>query len=146
MKSFIVAALLLSATAHAFVPDAAQKLVGNYAADSACSFSSAEIKIVRDNKMDFFVVRVANTETATFRSRSINLENMWTKVKTTRGMQRIVTQDRIREGGMLAEEKACLPGWVGCSEFKTAMSAVAIDDSTVEITMGEENCSFKKVQ
>jgi hypothetical protein len=71
---------------------------------------------------------------------------MWTKVKTTRGMQRIVTMDRIREGAMLAEEKTCLPGWVGCSEFKTALEARSIDESSVEITMGEENCIFKKVQ
>lgn len=147
MKSFIVcAALMMTVTAHAIVVETASKLAGSYVADGSCLYETATVKNERSNNMDVFVVRLANRTTNTFKSRAINMDNMWTKVRTTRGMQRIMTQDLVREGKMVAEEKTCLPGWVGCSEWKTAMETSIVDTDTMEVVMGEETCTFTKVE
>lgn len=147
MKKFIaVTAVLASVSAHAVVVDTAAKLAGAYVAQGNCLFETATVKNEREKNMDYFVVRLANNTTSTFRSRAINMDNMWTKVRTTRGMQRIVTQDFVRGNKMIAEEKTCLPGWVGCSEFKTAMEAVLVDDNTMEVTMGDETCSYTRTK
>ncbi len=146
MKTFIVIALLVSATAHAIVPEIAAKLSGAYVAVGNCDYDRAEVKIERDNYMDFIVVRLSNPALEKYKSRSVNMDNMWTKVRTTRGMQRIITQDRIRGNAVLAEEKTCLPGWVGCSDWNTALSATLADEDTMEVVMDTVECTFKKVR
>lgn len=147
MKKFIAATLVLgSVSSHAVVVETAAKLAGTYVAQGNCLFETATVKNERDNKMDFFVVRLANNTTSTYRSRAINMDNMWTKVRTTRGMQRIVTQDVMRGNKMVAEEKTCLPGWVGCSEMTTVMSAALVDENTMDVVMGSESCTFTRTK
>jgi hypothetical protein len=147
MKTLVAIVIsVFTISAHAVVVDTAKKLAGSYVSQGNCLYETATVKNEKSNNMDFFVVRLANKTTSTFKSRSINMDNLWTKVRTTRGMQRIVTQDLIRNGKMVAEEKTCLPGWVGCSEFKTAMSASIVDENTMEVVMGEETCTFSKAQ
>lgn len=146
MKNFVVLALLLSATAHAVVPEIAAKLTGAYVAEGNCDYDRAEVKIERDNSMDYIVVRLSNPDLQKFKSRSVNMDNMWTKVRTTRGFQRIITQDRIRGNSVIAEEKNCLPGWVGCSEWNTALSATLSDEGTMDVVMDSVECTFKKVR
>lgn len=147
MKKFIaVIAVCATVSAHAVVVDTAAKLAGTYASQGNCLFETATVKNERDNNMDFFVVRLANNTTNTYRSRAINMDNMWTKVRTTRGMQRIVTQDFVRANKMVAEEKTCLPGWVGCSEFETAMAATLVDENTMDVVMGTESCTFTRTK
>ena len=146
MKTFIVLTLFISSLAQAVVPETARNLTGSYTAFGSCAFEAATVKVERENDMDYLVVRLSNKSTETYRSRSINLDNLWTKVRTTRGMQRIVTMDRIREGKMIAEEKTCLPGWVNCSDWKTALEASLSDDNTMEVTLGEETCTMVRVQ
>ncbi len=146
MKTLVAIVLLISASAHAFVPEIATKLSGAYVADGACAFETATVKVERSEGMDFFVIRARNETTSSFKSQSVNLDNLWTKVRTTRGMQRIITQDRIRGNAVVAEVKTCLPGWVGCSDWNTAAEVKLVDETTMEATLGEENCTFKKVQ
>lgn len=147
MKTMVACmVLLMSVAAHAVVVEPAAQLAGSYVAVGNCLFETATVKNERANQMDFFVVRLANKTTETYKSRSINMDNMWTKVRTTRGMQRIMTQDMVRGGKMVAEEKTCLPGWVGCSEWNTAMEASRLDESSIEIKMGAETCTFTKAQ
>lgn len=147
MKTFIaVLAVCASVSAQAVVVETASKLAGNYVASGNCLFETASVKNVRDNNMDYFVVGLLNKSTNTFRSRTINMDNLWTKVRTTRGMQRIVTHDVVRANTMLAEEKTCLPGWVGCSEFETAMSATIVDENTMDVVMGNESCTFTRTK
>ncbi len=146
MKSFIVIALLISATAQAIVPELASKLAGAYVAEGNCDYDRAEVKIERDNYMDYIVVRLQNPALEKFKSRAVNMDNMWTKVRTTRGIQRIITQDRISGNSVLAEEKICLPGWVGCSGWNTALSATLTDEDTMEVVMDTVECTFKKVR
>lgn len=147
MKTLVAGiVVLMSVSAHAVVVDTAAKLAGSYVAQGNCMYETASIKNERSNNMDYFVVRLANRGTSTYKSRSINMDNMWTKVRTTRGMQRIMTQDMVRGGKMVAEEKSCLPGWVGCSEWKTALEAALVDENTIEVRMGEENCTYTKAQ
>ena len=147
MKTLVAIVItILSVSAHAVVLEQAQKLAGSYVAQGNCSYETASVKNEKSANMDFFVVRLANKTTNTFSSRAINMDNMFTKVRTTRGMQRIVIRDVLRDGIMVAQEKTCLPGWVGCSEFKTAMSAEIIDENTMEVVMGNETCTFSKPQ
>lgn len=147
MKTLVAAAVLvLSVSSHAVVVETAAKLAGTYVSQGNCKFETATVKNERSDNMDFFVVRLANRTTETYRSRSINMDNMWTKVRTTRGMQRIVTQDFVRGNRMVAEEKSCLPGWVGCSETKTAMEATLIDENTMDVVMGDESCTFTRTK
>lgn len=147
MKTLVAIVItVFTISAHAVVIEQAQKLAGSYVSQGNCLYESASVKNERNSGMDFFVVRLANKTTNTFKSRSINMENLWTKVRTTRGMQRIMTQDLIRNGKMIAEEKTCLPGWVGCSEWKTAMEVSIIDENTMEVNMNDETCTFSKAQ
>lgn len=147
MKTLVAIVItIFTISAQAVVVEQAQKLAGSYVAQGNCLFETATVKNEKSGNMDFFVVRLVNKTTNNFKSRAINMDNLWTKVRTTRGMQRIVTQDLIRNGKMVAEEKTCLPGWVGCSEFKTAMSASIVDENTMEVVMGEETCTFSKAQ
>jgi hypothetical protein len=136
----------MTVSAQAIVVEPAAKLAGSYLAQGNCLYETATVKNERSGNMDFFVVRLANSKTSTFKSRAINMDNMWTKVRTTRGIQRIMTQDMVRGGKMVAEEKTCLPGWVGCSEWKTAMEASGVDENTMEVKMGAETCTFTKAQ
>ncbi|MES2526252.1 MAG: hypothetical protein V4598_04170 [Bdellovibrionota bacterium] len=146
MKTLVAIVLLISATAHAVVPEVAAKLSGAYVADGSCAFETATVKVERSEGMDFFVIRARNENTSNFKSQSVNLDNLWTKVRTTRGFQRIITQDVIRGNAVVAEEKTCLPGWVGCSDWNTAAEIKLVDEMTMEATLGEETCTFKKVQ
>ncbi len=147
MKTLIACAVaILSLAAHAVVVEPAAKLAGSYMAVGNCLYETATVKIERSDRMDYFVVRLANNTTSTFKSRSINMDNMWTKVRTTRGMQRIMTQDKVRGGKMVAEERTCLPGWVGCSEWSTALEASFVDVNTMEVKMGAETCTFTKAE
>ncbi len=146
MKTLVAIVLLISATAHAVVPEVAAKLSGAYVADGSCAFETATVKVERSEGMDFFVIRARNESTSTFKSQSVNLDNLWTKVRTTRGFQRIITQDVIRGNAVVAEEKTCLPGWVGCSNWNIAAEVKLVDEMTMEATLGEETCTFKKVQ
>ena len=147
MKTLVAIVIaVLSVSAEALVVEQAQKLAGSYVAQGNCLYETASVKNEKENNMDFFVVRLANKTTNTYKSRAINMDNLWTKVRTTRGMQRIVTQDLIRNGKMSALEKSCLPGWVGCSDFKVAMSASIIDENTMEVVMDDETCTFSKAQ
>jgi hypothetical protein len=142
----ICAVVLMSVAAHAIVLEPAAKLAGSYVAQGNCLYETATVKNERSNKMDFIVVRLADSKTSTFNSRAINMDNMWTKVRTTRGMQRIMTKDMVRGGKMVAEEKTCLPGWIGCSDWKLAMEASLVDENTMEVKMGAETCTFTKAQ
>ncbi len=147
MKTLVACAVfLMCVAAQAVVVEPAAKLAGSYVADGNCLYETASVKNERSNKMDFFVVRLANKTTNIYKSRAINMDNLWTKVRTTRGMQRIMTQDMVRGGKMIAEEKTCLPGWVGCSEWTTALEASLVDESTIEVKMGSETCTFTKAQ
>lgn len=148
MKSIFVACAIALSTisAHAVVMETAAKLSGEYVAQGNCLFETARVSNQRRDNMDIFTVALSNPSQNLYRFRSINMDNMFTRVRTTRGMQRIVTQDVVRGNKMIAEEKTCLPGWVGCSEFKTAMAAVLVDDSTMDVTMGEESCTFSRVR
>jgi hypothetical protein len=147
MKSVLAAILvMISVSSHAIVVETAQKLAGSYVSEGSCLYETATVKNERSNNMDFVVVRLANNTTHTYHSRAVNVDNMWTKVRTTRGMQRIITQDLIRDGKIVAEEKTCLPGWVGCSEWKTAMEASIVDNNTMEVVTENETCTFTKAQ
>ncbi len=146
MKTLVAIVILISASAHAFVPDIAVKLTGAYVAEGSCAFETAVVKTERSNGMDFFVIRARNEKTGLFKSESVNLDNLWTKVRTTRGFQRIITQDRIRGNSIVAEIKTCLPGWVGCSDWNTAAQVTLVDEMSMEAQLGEETCTFRKVQ
>ncbi len=146
MKLLLTIAMLISVCAHADVPEIAERLSGAYVADANCAFDRAEVKIERESSMDFLVVRLKNPTLGLYKSQSVNLDNLWTKVRTTRGFQRIIIQDRIRGNVVIAEEKTCLPGWLGCSEFRTVMKAELTSQNTMEVRMGEQSCVFKRVE
>ncbi len=146
MKTLVAIVLLISASAHAVVPEIAAKMIGAYVSEGSCAFESAVVKTERTNGMDFFAIRAKNEKTNLYKSESVNLDNLWTKVRTTRGIQRIITQDRIRGNSIIAEEKTCLPGWVGCSDWNTTSEITLLDEMTLEAQLGEETCSFRKVQ
>ena len=146
MKTLVAFVLLISASAQAFVPEIAMKLTGAYVAEGSCAFETTTIKIERSEGMDFFVIRARNEKSSVYKSQAVNLDNLWTKVRTTRGLQRIMTQDKIRGNGIIAEEKTCLPGWVGCSDWNLSAEVKLVDEMTMEATLGEETCTFRKVQ
>lgn len=146
MKTLVAIVILISASAHAFVPDIAVKLTGAYVAEGSCAFETAVVKTERSNGMDSIAIRARNEKTGLYKSQSVNLDNLWTKVRTTRGFQRVITLDRIRGNSIVSEVKTCLPGWVGCSEWNTAAQISLVDDMTMEAQLGEETCTFRKVQ
>ena len=146
MKSLVAVIILISTSAYAVVPDIVSKMNGSYISEGNCSFETATVKTERSGGMDFLAIRTRNEKSGLFKSHTINLDNMWTKVRTTRGLQRIITRDRIRGKSIIAEEKTCFPGWVACSEWTTVAQVTLIDEMTIEANLGEEACTFRKLQ
>jgi hypothetical protein len=83
-----------------------------------------------------------------FNNEMIDLDNLWTKVRTTRGFQRIIKQERIQGSTLLEEEKKCLPGWVVCDEWQVKASVTLLSDDTIEaqLSADEPACTFKRVK
>lgn len=129
--------------------DLPEKLVGKYAAvDGSCLYEKAEIKLSRQNDSHLLNVTLSTPRIGSFNNEMIDLDNMWTKVRTTRGFQRIIKQDRIQGSTILSEEKKCLPGWVVCDEWQVKASVTLLTDDTIEaqLSTDEPVCTYKRVK
>ena len=143
MKFALTFVLLLTSTL-AFSQELAREMVGTYAVQSGnCDYDTATVSV----KSRTFHVTLKNTSTSGFNSEAIDLENMWTKIRTTVGMKRVVRQYRQQKNSLIVEEKTCLPGWVGCSEFETTARITKVDADVIEAQLSptETACRFKKI-
>lgn len=139
-------ALLSSFSTFATV-ELATKMAGKYEnLDRNCAYETATVKVKNMNGGDKLLISLKNNSTGVFNVDSIDLDNLWTKIRTTRGMQRIIKQDRIQGQSFIAEERNCLLGWVGCDEWKTRAQVTLIDNETVEVSLNanEAPCTFKR--
>lgn len=146
MKLAILSLVLLANTALAS-GDLVNRLKGKYSTlDKDCAFDRAEIRVTKSNGDKILRVKLTNTETGSFDLHNVNLENLWTKVKTTRGIQRIIRQDRLQGNSVISEEKECMLGWIGCSEFNPTATITLVNDETIEATLDNSGtlCSYQR--
>lgn len=146
MKYVIIALCLFSSTMVKANNELVEKLVGNYKAVDNCAFETASLKIKNINGSRIMLISLKNNTTQGINLHSIDLDNLWTKVRTTRGMARIIKQDRIQGSTILAEEKSCLPGWISCNEWTTKAEITFLDTDTIEARLSENDspCIFKR--
>lgn len=149
MKLMIALSLLTLSFVSMASSDLAQKLVGKYAAvDANCAYEQANIKLSRSSDVRVLNITLSTPRLGSFNNQAIDLDNMWTKVRTTRGYQRIIKQDRIQGSTILSEEKKCMPGWVSCDEWTVKASITLLNDDTMEAQLSPEEaaCIYKKIK
>ncbi len=147
MKSALLILAFMSTTVFA-QGDLIDNLQGKYSTlDKDCAYDRAEVRVTRSNGDRILRVKLTNTESKAFNLHSVNLENLWTKVKTTRGMQRIIRQDRLQGNSVVSEEKECMLGWIGCSEFATTEVVTLVNDEILEARLNttETLCSYRRI-
>lgn len=146
LKTFIAFTILASTTLHA-TPDLANKMVGTYAAVGVdCAYETATIKTKRTDGKTVLFATLKNETLRTFSLHSVDLDNLWTKVKTTRGFTRIIKQDRIMGGALVSEEKSCKLGWIGCDEWTIEAELTMTDSNTLVASLnGEAACSYSRI-
>lgn len=146
MKLFFLTLTLLANTALA--TDLVKSMQGNYATlDKDCAYDVANVRVTRQNGDRILRVTLSNSKTKAINLHSVNLENLWTRVKTTRGLQRIIRQDRLQGHSVLSEEKECMLGWVGCSEFATTEVVTLVNEETLEARLESTQtlCSYQRI-
>lgn len=149
MKIALVAIIALASSIASASPDLIERIVGKYnSIDSNCAYDTAKIKISRLNDSRILQIRLSNSNTKAFNVHSMDLDNLWTKVRTTRGFQRIIRQDRIQGQTLLAEEKECVPGWLVCKDWVTKAEVTLLNDDTIEARLSEDEmpCSYRRVE
>lgn len=148
MKIAIVAFSLFLSTFASASFDLVEKMLGQYTSvDANCAYDSASLRVSRMDGNRILQIRLQNSNTRAFNIHSIDLDNLWTKVKTTRGFQRIIKQDRIQGSTILSEVRDCYPGWIGCSEFVRNAEVTLIDNETIEarLSVDDQSCTFRKI-
>lgn len=148
MKLALAATLALMTSFASATPDLVQKMLGKYVTDDAnCAYDTASLKTSRISNKKILQVTLTNSTTGSFNVQSVDLDNLWTRVKTTRGIQRIIKQDRIQGQSLVSEEKKCLPGWFSCDDWSMKAIVTLLDEDTVEARLSENEsaCTYRRV-
>ena len=148
MKFAIIALCIFSSTMVSADTGLVEKLVGQYATiDGNCAYDTATIKAKRMNGVNTLLIDLNNSRTKAFNVHSMDMDNMWSRVRTTRGFQRIIKQDRIQGQTILAEEKNCSLGWISCDEWTTKAEVTLLDADTIEAKLSEAEsaCTFRRI-
>jgi hypothetical protein len=134
---------MISSLCSAVVPELVENLRGEYAVSGAsCAFESVSIKTRRDQGVDYMLLAMRDKQ-GRVQFHSVDLDNLWTRVKTTRGTQRIMKQERLRASSLIAEEKTCSLGWVNCSDWKLKAEVTLVNANAITASLnGSEPCSF----
>lgn len=146
MKLIFFTLLVIANTAIAST-DLIESMKGKYSTlDKDCTYDLAEVKTTRSRGDSILRIKLTNSKTGEFNLHSVNLENLWTKVKTTRGMQRIIRQDRFQGNSVISEEKECMLGWIGCSDFNATEIVTLVNEETLEARLDstETLCSYRR--
>lgn len=145
MKLTILILLFVSsAIAGDFTPES---LKGKYESlDRNCAFDTAEVRLTRTGGDQILRVKLTDTRTGKIALNTVNLETLWTKVKTTRGLRRVILQSRIQDQAIITEEKECTLGWLKCGDSQITDSVALRNQEFLEILVNSESaCTYRRI-